>query len=72
MSLYLFLDSNYRNALAYGGHQIGSIFPENVQRAASYCYDRAATVSQISYCMRLQPPGQQAAIVCGGNVLFLV
>jgi hypothetical protein len=30
--------------LAYGGRQLGSIFSETVQRAANYCYDRAATV----------------------------
>jgi hypothetical protein len=64
--MYLFLDSNYRNAFDYGGRQLVSIFPETVQRAANYCYDRAATVSQISYRMRLQPPGQRAAIVFGG------
>jgi hypothetical protein len=64
--MYLFLDSNYRNALAYGGRQIGSIFPEAVQRTANYCYDRAATVSQISYRMCLHPTGQQAAIVFVG------
>jgi hypothetical protein len=72
MSRYLFLDSNYRNALAYGGRQIGSVFSEDVQRTASYCYDRAATVSQISYRMRLQPPGQRAAIIFGGNYMFMV
>jgi hypothetical protein len=37
-----------------------------VQRAANYCYDRAATVSQISYRMILQPAGQRSVIVFGG------
>jgi hypothetical protein len=64
--MYLFLDSNYHNALAYGGCQIGSVFPENVQRNANYCYDRAATISQISYRLHLQPLGQRAAIVFRG------
>jgi hypothetical protein len=64
--MYLFLDSNYRNALTYGGRQLGSIFPETVQRSANYCYDRAATVSQISYRMRLHPVGQRSIIVFGG------
>ena len=64
--MFLFLDSNYRNALAYGGRQISSVFPEAVQRNAHSCSDRASTVSQISYCLRLQPPGQRVAIVFGG------
>jgi hypothetical protein len=64
--MFLFLDSNFRNALAYGGRQLGSIFPEAVQQSAHNCSDRAATVSQISYRLRLQPPGQRVAIVFGG------
>jgi hypothetical protein len=64
--MFLFLDSNYGNALAYGGRQIGSVFPEVVQRNAHSSSDRASTVSQISYCLRLQPPGQGVAIVFGG------
>ena len=64
--MFLFLDSNYRNALAYGGRQLSSVFPEVAQRNAHSCSDRASTISQISYRLRLQPPGQRAAIVFGG------
>ena len=71
MSMFLFLDSNYRNALAQGGRQIGSVFPELVQRNAHSCSDRASTISQISYRLRLQPPGQRVAIVFGGFENFL-
>ncbi len=59
-------DSNYLNALAYGGRQISSVFPEAVQRSAHSCSDQASTVGQISYRLRLQPPGQRVAIVFGG------
>jgi hypothetical protein len=66
MSMFLFLDSNYRNALAYGGRQIGSVFPESVQQNAHSCSDRASTISQISYRLRLQSPGQLVVIMFGG------
>ena len=64
--MFLFLDSNYRNTLAYGGRQLSSVFPEVVQRNAHSCSDRASTISQISYRLRLQTPGQRVAIVFGG------
>jgi hypothetical protein len=64
--MFLFIDSNYGNALSYGGRQIGSVFPEEVQRTAHFCYDRASTISQILYRLRLQPPSQRVAIVFGG------
>ena len=66
MSMYLFLDSNYRNALAYGGRQIGSVFSESVQLSARSCSDRAATVAQISFCLRPLPTDRRVAIVFGG------
>jgi hypothetical protein len=66
MAMFLFLDSNYRNALAFGGRQLGSVFSEAVQRTAHSCSDRASTISQISYRLGLQPPGQRVAIVLGG------
>jgi hypothetical protein len=66
MAMFLFLDSNYRNALAFGGRQLGSVLSETVQRSAHSCSDRASTISQISYRLRLQPPGQRVAIVFGG------
>ena len=64
--MFLFLDSNYRNALSYGGRQIGSVFPESVQLGARNCSDRAATVAQISYCLRPLPTDRRVAIVFGG------
>ena len=66
MSMFLFLDSNYRNAFSYGGRQLSSVFPEEVQRLAHSCSDRASTVGQISYRLRLQPPGRRVALVFGG------
>jgi hypothetical protein len=66
MAMFLFLDSNLRNAFDFGGRQLSTIFPEAVQRNAHSCSDRAATISQISYRLRLQTPGQLAGIVFGG------
>jgi hypothetical protein len=70
MAMFLFLDSNLRNALDYGGRQLGTVFTEDVQRNAHRCSDRAATIAQISYRLRLQPPGQRAATVLGGFEYF--
>ena len=64
--MFLFLDSNLRNALDFGGRQLGIVFPETVQRNAHRCSDRASTISAISYCLRLQPVGQRVGIVIGG------
>ena len=64
--MFLFLDSNYRNALAYGGRQIRSVFPESVQLGARSCSDRASTIAQISYCLRPLPTDRRVAIVFGG------
>ena len=66
MAMFLFLDSNYRNALAFGGRQIGSIFPEAVQLGARTCSDRSSTIAQISYCLRPLPSDRRVAIVFGG------
>ena len=66
MSMFLFLDSNYRNALEYGGRQIGSIFSEAVQLNSRRCSDRASMISQISYCMRPLPSDRRVALVFGG------
>ncbi len=63
MAMFLFLDSNLRNALDFGGRQLGTVFPEDVQRNAHSCSDWAATISQISYRLCLQTPGQRAAII---------
>jgi hypothetical protein len=68
--MILFLDSNYRNALLYGGRQLSSVFSESVQRALHSCSDRAATISQISYCLRLMPTDQRVAIVFGIFEIF--
>jgi hypothetical protein len=68
--MFLFLDSNYRNALSYGGRQLGSVFSEAVQRNAHSCSDRASTISQISYRLWLQPPGQRVTIILGGFEIF--
>ena len=70
MSMFLYLDSNYRNALAYGGRQIGSVFPESVQLGARSCSDRASTVAQISFCLRPLPVDRRVAIVFGGYENF--
>ena len=64
--MFLFLDSNFRNALAFGGRQIGSVFPESVQLSARSCSDRTATIAQISYCMRPLPTDRRVAFVFGG------
>jgi hypothetical protein len=64
--MILFLDSNYRNALLYGGRQLSTVFSESVQCALHNCSDRAATISQISYCLRQLPTDQRVAIVFGG------
>ena len=66
MSMILFLDSNYRNALIYGGRQLSSVFSESVQRALHSCSDRAATISQILYCLPLMPADRRVAIMFGG------
>ena len=66
MAMFLFLDSNYKNALAYGGRQIGSVFPESVQLGARSCSDRSATIAQISFCLRPLPTDRRVAIVFGG------
>ena len=65
MSMFLFLDSNYKNALSYGGRQIGSVFPESVQLGARSCPDRASIVSQISFCLRPLPTDRRVAIMFG-------
>ena len=64
--MFLFLDSNYRNALSYGGRQLGAVFPEAVQRNARSCGDRSATIYQITACLRPIPSTQRSAIVFGG------
>jgi hypothetical protein len=64
--MLLFLDSNYRNALLFGGQQLITVFSKSVQRALHSGSDRAATISQISYCLRNLPTDQRVAIVFGG------
>ena len=64
--MFLFVDSNFRNALSYGGRQLGSVFSEAVQRNARRCPDRASTIHQINTCMRTLVSGQRAALVFGG------
>ena len=64
--MFLLLDSNFRNALAYGGRQLGLVFSESVQRNARSCSDRAATIHQITTCLRPLPSDQRSFLVFGG------